>query len=525
MVSKRVQKGMAGVASAPRDYIVIGGGYAGLNAMAGIQRGAPEKTVLCVSVSTPGGSWTQYYDHARLHAPHPHFGVSGIPWKFDDPHVLAPRKDVEEHFNDYVDQMPERFEFVSDVEFLSNKQNTDGTQTVTIKDRTTGKQLELQAKYVIDARGFDYHGHTRREVDPNFEDSDIPETQVEDVTKCLTATAACDRLYVVIGGGKTGVDTVMHIAKHKRSGDDILLVTGSSKQFLNRDNVVPRKETMSDEKFAPYTLAEVFLELACKWDGHNGGDILKLGQEKEYWHALEDFPATSSLLGALGVDERKIVEDNCTIIHNDYFVSCKVLTEPVVTTTTVTCGGSTTTTTTTTTRKTTRINFKHAASQETEKEVVLVNCRSSTTPDNAFLEQAHPLTKSGILRFGSVGGFTGPSNYLMAVIHTKHPEAIAKMNLYGHKCYVDRPKSKMTANFLVSFFTSTLANTLSIVGVLGMEEMEHFTGDVGKWYPPAQQLAVMEKVMAAAPDIIKTAETHCRRLVPGDEQPKDVLFD
>lgn len=345
-----------------------------------------------------------------------------------------------------------------------------------------GKQLELQARYVIDARGFDYQGHTRREVDPSFEGSDIPETQVEDITKRIDATAERERLYVVIGGGKTGVDTVMHIAEHKRPGDDILLVTGRSKQFLNRDIVVPRKENMSDDKFAPYTLAEVFLELACKWDGHNGCDILKLGQEKGYWHALEDFPATSSLLGALGEGERKTVEDSCTIIHNDYFVSCKLLNESVVTTTTVTCGGNTTTTTKVTTHTKTRISFKHTASRETEKEVVLVNCRASVHPDNVFLDQAHPLTKSGVLKFGSLGGFSGPSNYLMAVVHTKHPEAIAKMNLYGHKYYVDVPKSKMTANYLVSFFTSTLANTLSIVGVLGMEEMEQFTGDVGKWY-------------------------------------------
>lgn len=89
------------------------------------------------------------HEHNLAHdlAPHPHFGVSGIPWKFDDPHVLAPRKDVEEHFNDYVDQMPEGFEFVSDTEFLSNKQNTDGTQTVTIKDRTTGK--DIQCSFVL----------------------------------------------------------------------------------------------------------------------------------------------------------------------------------------------------------------------------------------------------------------------------------------------------------------------------------------------------------------------------------------
>lgn len=72
-------------------------------------------------------------------APHPHFGVSGVPWKFKDPSILAPQKDVVEHFNNYVDQMPANFEFASETEFMSHTQNNDGTHTVTLKDLPTGK--------------------------------------------------------------------------------------------------------------------------------------------------------------------------------------------------------------------------------------------------------------------------------------------------------------------------------------------------------------------------------------------------
>lgn len=76
--------------------------------------------------------------------------------------------------------------------------------------------------------------------------------------------------YVVIGGGKTGLDTVLYINRHMRQGvDEVMLVTGRSKLFLRRDTVFPPFENMQRGEFSPFTLGEVKLDLTLGWDGTN----------------------------------------------------------------------------------------------------------------------------------------------------------------------------------------------------------------------------------------------------------------
>jgi len=197
-VSSRVIRGLGGITKSggkvrSLDYLVIGGGYAGCNALSALQRSvAPGSSVLCASLSPPGGSWYDYYDYAKLHAPHPQFGVSGQPWDISDPNVLASKDQVIDHFNQYVSSLPTNFEFASGVEFVKSEYDCrDDISLVdkhgsgvraTLRDVATGEESTVSAKYVIDARGYHFTGHRSREEDLNFTSSDVPETQVSEVT-------------------------------------------------------------------------------------------------------------------------------------------------------------------------------------------------------------------------------------------------------------------------------------------------------------------------------------------------------
>ena len=181
----------------PLDYLVIGGGYAGCNALAALQdSAAPGSTVLCASISPPGGSWHDYYDYATLHAPHPQFGVSGQLWDIQDPNTLATRQQVIQHFNQYVDTLPDRCDFAAGVEFVRSENDccTDGTDLIerlgkgvraTLRDVASGEETDLLAKHIIDARGYFFKGHRHRESDLHFQGAGLSEIQVTEVSAKL----------------------------------------------------------------------------------------------------------------------------------------------------------------------------------------------------------------------------------------------------------------------------------------------------------------------------------------------------
>mgnify|MGYP000382982206 CR=1 FL=1 len=86
---------------------------------------------------------------------------------------------------------------------------------------------------------------------------------------CSVVMCHVSSRYVVIGGGKTGLDTVQHIHRHKRDMDEVMLVTGRSKLFLKRDTIFPPYEEMLAGQFSPYTLGDLKLDLTLAWDGTN----------------------------------------------------------------------------------------------------------------------------------------------------------------------------------------------------------------------------------------------------------------
>eukprot|EP00750_Incisomonas_marina_P015147 INCI18096.4.p1 GENE.INCI18096.4~~INCI18096.4.p1 ORF type:complete len:504 (+),score=57.97 INCI18096.4:230-1741(+) len=442
-ISPRVLRGLRALAKKHGgvlpsiDYLVVGGGYAGCNAVSALTQAAtPGTRVLCASLSPPGGSWYDYYDYAKLHAPHPQFGVSGQAWDIDDPNVLATRGQVIRHFNQYVDTLPSGYDFASGVEFLQSENDCgEGVSLAdrvgqgvraTLRDVESGEEAVVSAKHLIDARGYFFKGHRRREEDLNFHSSDVQETQVAEVSAKLAEAkvdngASSPRLYVVIGGGKTGLDTVLHISRQMRQGvDEVMLVTGRSKLFLRRDTVFPPYEKMALGELSPFTLGEIKLDLTLGWDGTNEEDLLRQVQDRGIMFALNDRPSTSSFYGCVSDAEKEAVEACCSrILQDDYFLSCEPLesgkSNPA------SSNGH-------------RLTFQHAPAIETNRDVVLVNCRSSIGSDSHHGASVHPLRPDGTLRFGSLAGFTGPSHYLFSTLLAKRPEALGKLQFYGHKC-------------------------------------------------------------------------------------------
>ena len=90
------------------DYVVVGGGFAGLNAVSGLQKFRPAASILCIDKhDAAGGSWNDYYSFCKLHAPHPTFGIAGHGWPgLASPNLLATRDEVLRHFRSFAADAP-----------------------------------------------------------------------------------------------------------------------------------------------------------------------------------------------------------------------------------------------------------------------------------------------------------------------------------------------------------------------------------------------------------------------------------
>ncbi|KAH8059381.1 hypothetical protein JL722_5407 [Aureococcus anophagefferens] len=250
-----------------------------------------------------------------------------------------------------------------------------------------------------------------------------------------------ETLYVVVGGGKTGADAVCFLGEHRRRGDDVLLVTGSSKGFFVRDEVFPDQGSQS--VFQPM-ITEVMLDMIAAWDGTDASERA----------ILNDMVARGTLCSLGGSEvantasacsraEQAAVEATAEIVANDHYVG-------------VSARGATT-----------EVRLASGGAVVTRKRVVVVNARSSGSDRvHAYNSDVHPLRPEGHLDFGALAGFTGHTNYLFSAVLAKHgsPRVLEGLALYGRRA---RPRE----NFVFAYLVKVYANITALMPAL---EMKHY---------------------------------------------------
>ncbi|KAH8066889.1 pyridine nucleotide-disulfide oxidoreductase [Aureococcus anophagefferens] len=401
------------------DYVVVGGGFAGLNAVSGLQKFRPAASILCIDKhDAAGGSWNDYYSFCKLHAPHPTFGIAGHGWPgLASPNLLAT-----------LDERRER--------------------------RGSGVR-----RFARGRRG------ARRET-----------------------------LYVVVGGGKTGADAVCFLGEHRRTGDDVLLVTGSSKGFFVRDEVFPDQGSQS--VFQPM-ITEVMLDMIAAWDGTDASerDILNDMVARGTLCSLGGSEVANTGLGVLSLAEQAAVEATAAIVANDHYVG-------------VSARGATT-----------EVRLASGGAIVTRKRVVVVNARSSGSDRvHAYNSDVHPMRPEGHLDFGALAGFTGHTNYLFSAVLAKHgsPRVLEDLALYGR-----RTRARPRENFVFAYLVKVYANITALMPAL---EMKHYLSsdysiNATRWYPTARRLHGVYRLLQSRDAVAAMADAHLRRLEPGDAQP------
>jgi hypothetical protein len=250
------------------ELIVVGGGIAGLNALAvaGRYLSPRDRVVLVDSRPRAGGMWVDTYDFVRLHQPHPIFTAGNIAWQLGKPAShLATRDEVLDHLRYCVDvvrtkvDLEERFGW----EYVEHAEAGD-TVRVTVRG-PDGRVETLTTRRLIKA----YGNHVLPSSPLSLASAAVRSTTPEALSS-LIATRPGDRSPVwIIGSGKTAMDVALML-RRQCPGRELNMVAGSGTMFSRREAFFP---TGPRRWYGGTRINAMLRQVALRFDGTNEQDV------------------------------------------------------------------------------------------------------------------------------------------------------------------------------------------------------------------------------------------------------------
>lgn len=296
------------------DLCIAGAGIAGLNALFAASRhlAQRDRIVLLERADGPAGMWNETYDFVRLHQPHPMFTVGNIAWRNQpDRYHLATKAEVLDHLGHCYDLLQRQTGLLARFghEFLGHEEG-QGERAVTVRARrvSDGALLTIRARRLIKAFGsgiqqnppLTLSSSAVQSVSPDSYDLFGPEGR-----------ASTSPIYV-IGGGKTGMDTV-HTLTRRLPGRRIHFVLGKGTMFVNRDLTVPRGPR---RHFAGCTPLDVFRDTAFRFDGHNEVEVMQ--HFRDHYAVWLNPACERFMFGVLSPRENREIAAGCASLVRDY---------------------------------------------------------------------------------------------------------------------------------------------------------------------------------------------------------------
>ena len=215
------------------DYLVVGAGAAGM-AFTDALLARTDATVTIVDRrGAPGGHWRDAYSHVRLHQPSAFYGVDSVPLGQDAIDTLGTNAGFYELAG--ADEIRAYFERVMHRHFLPTGRvryfpNCDYAGEQRFVSRLTGASESLSVR--------------RKLVDTTYLEGSIPATspppfRVGEGVRCVPAgdIAHLDRSaqrFVVIGGGKTALDTCVCLLERGVAASAIRWIRPRDSWWMNR---------------------------------------------------------------------------------------------------------------------------------------------------------------------------------------------------------------------------------------------------------------------------------------------------
>ncbi|WP_172296411.1 FAD-dependent oxidoreductase [Pseudoruegeria sp. HB172150] len=289
------------------DLVVIGAGIAGLNALfvASQYLDKTAKVVLIDRNSAPGGMWTGIYEHCRLHQPHPSFTVGDIKWDWSKPSdYLATGAEVQAHLAYCLEQIRPRFDlreyFGHTV--TSAVEAVGGNARVDCRDGN-GRVRSFTAKRVIHAIGYNV---------PSLRPLELTSRRVISTTPERLRDVRPKAPVYVVGGGKTGMDTV-HALVTDNPHRSVMLIDGKGTVFADRDLFFP---SGLRRFWGGMLVAKSFRDQALQYDGRNEDQVFDVFRRTQTISL--DGTGEGYEFGVLSRQEGRTIAEGLSGVVSDY---------------------------------------------------------------------------------------------------------------------------------------------------------------------------------------------------------------
>ena len=236
------------------DYLIKGAGAMGMAFADIIFNESDLKFAIVDDRPSPGGHWNDSYPFVRLHQPSSFYGVNStklgqdkidLSGKNAGLYELATKQEI----CSYYEEIMQKDFLPSDrVQYFPNCIVTDGGN---VQSKENGKEISLKSTKFVDS--------TFMNVQIPFKNK--PSFPIEDSVTCEPVNSLVDLVneesqFVIIGGGKTGMDAVIWLLENNKEANDIHWIIPRDSWILNREFIQPGKFLeQSQIKFAEQMIA------------------------------------------------------------------------------------------------------------------------------------------------------------------------------------------------------------------------------------------------------------------------------
>lgn len=309
----------SGQADETFELVVVGAGVAGLNVLYAATHYLPKgaKVLLVDQKQAAGGMWNTAYDYVRLHQPHTMFTVGDMRWRWDKPgHYLAQRDEVRDHLASSLQRVAAAVNletaFGHTVVSMEEVFTPEGYRAA-VSFRPNGGEgpvRKVLARRAIHASGLNYQVAEPLALSSTRVISIIP----QQLSQTLAAHPGAP--VVVVGGGKTGMDSILAALDHDPDRK-LLLVNGQGTNFLNRTKYCPTgiRRWTSGGLFS----RTVLRDLALNFDGHN--EVHTVSRMRQAHSTAPESRNGVFLYGMQSEDERARIDAGLSETLDGYLVN------------------------------------------------------------------------------------------------------------------------------------------------------------------------------------------------------------
>ncbi|MEL7099274.1 MAG: NAD(P)-binding protein [Pseudomonadota bacterium] len=462
------------------DLIIVGAGIAGLTALhaAAVQLGRGARVLLIDAKDAPGGMWNHTYDYVRLHQPHAFFSPGALPWGLGQPGHYLPRGDeVQAHLATCLDQIGELLTLETQFGHVASDIREVDTEDVWAAEvdvhptGVPGAMRTVTARRVIDAAGFDHAPLGPLELSSGQVHAATPES----LGPALAAHPAAPAY--VVGGGKTGMDTILAIAADNPQRR-IVLINGGGTYFMSRDRLFP---TGLRRWFGGTVSITMLRDCVMRFDGRNE-DAVRAHFQSHY-AAPHDSRAKSFVWGVQSGDEAQRVAAALSETVWDYLED-------------ITDGPDGP-----------QMHLRGGATRAIEPGSLVVNCKSSLvlaaddTPARPVLSPHDVILSIGTRQ--AIHLLTSVSSFVLSNLFLTGQMRDAGLYFVDLDALLAKDKAAFSATtFLLAYY-----NALMGLRPLSPEARAGFGFDTNNWFPAPRRLLALNAIRKTAREDLK----HCRK--------------